>query len=378
MNDDRNILPQLPTGDELIVKEIEKYILSITEDYPEPHYLLDYQGVGFSPLGGIQAISGQKKNGKTFVLTQLMAVILNSESERVKAKLPGLAVNPETLEHIGHDPSVLYIDTEMEKLNTAKVVRRVHWLCNWELDQDYDRFHALWLRTVETPKEKINIIKKAIDIWHPTAIFIDGLRDLVSDFNAMDESMPLIINLMKTATENDCCIWSVLHMNPRQRNDDESKMRGHLGTELGNKVTDTLASYKSKSQAGVIFTVKQLDARGKDIPDWQFEIVDDAGGLGIPRIVNGTVSTSKPEHLKNLSDNETAEILSAVKAVIIPPTSLRYREILNGLKAQGIGTSKAQKWFSVACDLGIIDQPINGLYSLNTKIAEEIENELPF
>lgn len=78
-------------------------------------------------------------------------------------------------------------------------------------------------------------------------------------------------------------------MNPRPGNDDESKMRGHLGTELGNKVSDTFASFKRKDPktGSVTFVVKQMDARGKDIDDWTFEVVDDAGGLGIPKIIEG-------------------------------------------------------------------------------------------
>ena len=37
----------------------------------------------------------------------------------------------------------------------------------------------------------------------------------------------------------------------------------------------------------VTFTVKQQDARGKDVDDWTFEVCDDAGGLGIPKIISG-------------------------------------------------------------------------------------------
>jgi hypothetical protein len=62
-------------------------------------------------------------------------------------------------------------------------------------------------------------------------------------------------------------------------------MRGWIGTELGNKVSDTLISIKSKTQNGVTFTVKQQDARDKDMDDWKFEITDDAGLLGVPRII---------------------------------------------------------------------------------------------
>jgi hypothetical protein len=62
-------------------------------------------------------------------------------------------------------------------------------------------------------------------------------------------------------------------------------MRGWIGTELGNKVSDTLISIKSKKPEGVTFTVKQQDARDKDMDDWTFEITEDAGLLGVPRII---------------------------------------------------------------------------------------------
>jgi hypothetical protein len=84
---------------------------------------------------------------------------------------------------------------------------------------------------------------------------------------------------------------------------EDSKMRGWAGTELGNKVSDTLISIKSKTQNGVTFTVKQQDARDKDIDDWKFEITDDAGNLGIPRIItSGANLNSKSKEQPECDD----------------------------------------------------------------------------
>jgi hypothetical protein len=59
-------------------------------------------------------------------------------------------------------------------------------------------------------------------------------------------------------------------------------------------VSDTLISIKSKTTEGVTFTVKQQDARGKDIDDWKFQIIDDAGNLGVPKIItSGSNLSSK-------------------------------------------------------------------------------------
>ena len=273
-------------------------LLDPTVEYPEPHFLFEFNGVGFSPLGGIQAISGQKKNGKTFVLAQLMAVVLGYGTSRINEYLPGLTLKEDTLEWLDHEPKVLYCDTEMEQLNSAKVLRRVHWLCGWDMKVPSDRFAVLWLREVPptesntTNKERWRLIKNAIISFKPDVVFVDGLRDLVNDFNNNEESSQIVNEMMSIASKNNICIWNVLHMNPRPSNDDDSKMRGHLGTELGNKVSDTFVSIKKKdaTTGEVSFTVKQMDARGKDVDDWKFKVVDDAGELGIPRIMEKAAS----------------------------------------------------------------------------------------
>ncbi len=305
----------MKTQSEQLLDDIRPYLLDPREDYPEPYYMLEFNGVPFSTLGGLQAISGQKKNGKSFVLTQLMAVLLGSnvEGSRIGQYLPGLKVPERTIEYLGHLPRVLYVDTEMEKLNSAKVLRRVHWLCGWDMKKPEERFNTLWLRAIEKEeglpayKKRWKIIRKAIDVFEPDVVFIDGIRDIVSDFNNIDESSEMIQEQMALAEKKGICIWNALHMNPRPGNDDESKMRGHLGTELGNKVTDTLASIKHKSPQGVTFTVKQLDARNKDMDDWQFEIVDDAGALGVPKIINS--GANLPSKSKEQAQTDSVDMI---------------------------------------------------------------------
>ena len=293
-----NKLPEIRTAEQIRADELKPYWLDPTVEYPEPHFLYEFHGVGFSPLGGIQAISGQKKNGKTFVLAQLMAAALGYGNDRIADYLPGLTIRESTVEHLGHAPRVLYCDTEMERLNSAKVLRRVHWLCGWDMKAPSDRFAVLWLREVPKPEqdtcnhERWRLIKSAIEVFSPDIVFVDGLRDLVNDFNSNEESSQIINEMMSLASQREMCIWNVLHMNPRPSNDDESKMRGHLGTELGNKVSDTFISIKKKdaTTGDVTFTVKQNDARGKDVDDWKFRVTDDAGGLGIPRIIESTTT----------------------------------------------------------------------------------------
>ena len=104
----------LRTPEEIRWDMLRPYLLDPRENYPEPYTMLEFNGVPFAKVGGLAAISGQKKNGKSFVLTQLMAAILNEGNDRTNQYLPGLKVPERTIEYLGHLPKVLYVVTEME------------------------------------------------------------------------------------------------------------------------------------------------------------------------------------------------------------------------------------------------------------------------
>ena len=295
---------------EIMMEQVRQYLLDPREDYPEPYHMLEYNGVPFSKVGGLAAISGQKKNGKSFVLTQLMAAILGCNSERTQQYLPGLNVPERTIDYLGHLPKVLYVDTEMEKLSSAKVLRRVHWLCGWDMKVPNDRFAVLWLKNmpkdsdIPAYRKRYELIKMAIECIQPDVVFIDGLRDLLLSINDEQQGTTILDELGSYAEDRNMSIWCALHQNPARKNDDDdAKMRGWIGTELGNKVSDTLVSIKTKTAAGVTFTVKQQDARDKDLDDWKFEITDEAGNLGVPRIIgNGPNMSSKSKEQPQSDD----------------------------------------------------------------------------
>lgn len=392
--DNNTILPTLPSEADAQrerLQEIKQYLLDATENYPEPYFLLEYKGTPFSTIGGIQALSGQKKNGKTFLMAQMMAAILGVDSNRVATMLPGLKVPQRTLDYLGHLPTVLYVDTEMEKLNSAKVLRRVHWLCGWQMDMPCDRFNVLWLRSVKDVKDdkgkvierayekRYRIIKQAIDILKPDAVFIDGIRDLIGDFNDNAVSSALVLDLMALAEEKHICIWNTLHMNPRMKNDDESKMRGHLGTELGNKITDTLVCIKHKENGNVWFTVKQDDARDKDLEDWEFVVTEAAGALGVPQMravaSNVDISDAKVQQ-------ERIEADDYFKLYPWTPTGATYTDLEKWLRTKGVTSNrKISDLFNVAMENGIIYKTDKKKYhynGLNKQAPNDQPQQMPF
>lgn len=310
MNNEETSTPELRNPEQIRWDTLRPYLLDPRENYPEPYTMLEFNGVGFGKIGGFGAISGQRKNGKTFLIAQLMAAILSEGNERTKQYLPGLEVPQRTIDFLGHQPRVLYVDTEMEKLSSAKVLRRVHWLCNWDMTLPNDRFSVLWLKNmphddaVKVHRQRYDLIRMAIDAIQPDAIFIDGLRDLLASINDEESITNILNDFGSLAEDRNINIWMALHQNPSKKEDaDDLKMRGWAGTEYGNKVSDTLVSIKSKTQNGVTFTVKQQDARDKDMDDWKFEVTDDAGLLGVPRIITkGTNLSSKSETMPQCDD----------------------------------------------------------------------------
>lgn len=240
--------------------------LDITQDIVEPKWLLKYQGVGFSPLGDIQVVRGMEGNGKSMLLTILMAAVLSGSCGGLTCDIP--------------NARVLYVDTEQNVASTLFVQRRVHHLCGWRDKEINPRFKCLILREVDDLKDRNAYLWQAIEDFKPTVVFIDGIADLVSDINKFDECMVMVRKLMAEASRRFISIWSVLHVNYGSQ-----KMRGHLGTEIAHKVSDVLSCQKDKTQDPPVFTVEQVKARNKDIQNFSFIVSDDESRLGVPKML---------------------------------------------------------------------------------------------
>ena len=391
-NNNQNQLPELRTPEEIRWETLRPYLLDPRVDYPEPYHMLEFNGVPFSKVGGLAAISGQKKNGKSFVLTQLMAAILGNGSERTRQYLPGLAVPERTIEYLryirqddNYLPKVLYIDTEMEKLSSAKVMRRVHWLCGWDLKVPDNRFAVLWLKNMPPDEikrayqKRYDLIRMAIEAIEPDVVFIDGIRDLLSSINDEEQGTKILGELGSWAEDRQMSIWNALHQNPSRKNDDDdAKMRGWIGTELGNKVSDTLVSIKSKTANGVTFTVKQQDARDKDLDDWKFEVTDDAGNLGIPKITtNGYNLPSKSKEQVQYDDvcliREWIE--QAQNSYEWPMTRADVKKLIFAEIGGVTNKDKQQADLQAAINMGYLEESTikkNGYYML------QLPDDMPF
>jgi hypothetical protein len=261
------------------------------------------------------------------------------------------------------------------------------------MDLPCERFHVLWLRSVTDTKDdkgnvkekafqkRYRLIRQAIDILKPDAVFIDGIRDIIGNFNDNEESSAHVTDLMALAEQRQICIWNTLHMNPRMKNDDESKMRGHLGTELGNKVTDTLVCIKHKNDktGEVYFTVKQDDARGKDMEDWEFVVTGAAGALGVPQMRAVASETDITESKNQQLINEADDIF---KLYNWTSSGATYTDLERFLRAKGINSNrKITHMFNIAMESGIIYKSDKRKYHYNgltKQVPNDEEQIMPF
>jgi len=289
---DAEKIPTFLSQDEWFGEEVEPYLLDFTKPYTPPRYLLSWNGIGFAPLGGIQAISGQAGNGKTMTIAQMIAAILGGEFGGLRYEL-GEEIK---------DPRVLYIDTEMEEANTIAMKNRVLTMTGRDVGVQYDDFVVLMLREAQSKDNKTSaalmrwrLTLKALYQYRPTVAFIDGLLDVVNDFNSNTECAETIYKCMQAATHYNISLWCLVHQNPGA-----DKLVGHLGSMLERKVTDIFVTKKDKNDTTgeATFNVHQMKARGRDIPDWKFRVLP-VGGWGVPEQLNTEPKMNDtPEHIK--------------------------------------------------------------------------------
>ena len=166
---------------------------------------------------------------------------------------------------------------------------RVYEMMGWEKGTEQEQFKILWLREEVKAVERWKLTLKAIYELKPTVVFLDGLIDVVGDFNDNKECQAIIYKCMATASHYGLSMWCLLHENPGS-----TKMVGHAGSFLERKATDVLKTKKDKESGVVQFEVSQSKARARDLDAWVFTIEDDTNHYGHPVIkqTDGTTTTT--------------------------------------------------------------------------------------
>ena len=347
--------------------DVTGLLLDFAEPYHPPRWTLSHNDTPFANRGELHIVTGKSGHGKTAFMSQVMATLLC-----------GKFGNMQYQGEPPHMPVVLYIDTEQGKDDTIAIKNRVCSLAGIPFDQPCERFKVARLRDTVTAAERWQQILKLAYVIHPDVMFIDGLLDIVEDYNEQKECTPIIRELMIMATHYDMSTWCVLHENPTTE-----KMVGSLGSIAQRKVTEVFAVRKHKNEKEkerkpnrppIYFSVEQLKARGKDVEDWDFEILS-VDGWGRPQEISDTPASPPIAN----EDALMKQIVNHLLAFMSPPNSEYFSNIVKELKKRmHVGEAKAKDYFNQANSAGVFNLPINNRYTLNTSQCDAILNDLPF
>ena len=212
--------------------------------------------------GNFSFVQAPPKSKKTFFASLLASVYLsggNNFGGNIRGHRDGKCL--------------LHFDTEMGHWHSQRVFKRVIDMANV---QDVGCYQTFALRTINY-KTRIqfieHILKENGDKYG--LVIIDGIADLVSDVNNLEESNLCVQKLMEWSTKYSCHIVTVIHSNYGSE-----KPTGHLGSFLEKK-TETQIQLELNSVHKDNITVKCKRSRGYAFETFSFSVNE----LGLPFVV---------------------------------------------------------------------------------------------
>jgi hypothetical protein len=200
------------------------------------------------------------------------------------------------------------------------------------------------------------IVANVISKFEPDLVFIDGIRDLLLDFNNITESTELVNLLMRLSSVYNCHVCTVLHEN-KGNND----LRRHAGTELQNKCETVISVEKD----GDLSAVSQKYCRNIPFEKFYFRI----NAEGLPEYCEPEIKPKNTDKLKELFTE------------ILPEnTTASYAELQDRvMKRNNVKTAMAQRKIKQATEQSIIFKNSVGKYYLvPNECEEQLQTELPY
>lgn len=203
-----------------------------------------YKIGGFGQIG---VFTGHEKSGKSFVLGCLAsAAISGKPSLNFEMDLRGR--------------KMIWFDTEQSLFFYQWTQKRIHGMAGKRQNLPY--YQAYHLRKY-TPAERIAIIEHLV--YHEKnlgVVVIDGIVDLLMNYNDLPEVQGVVQRLMKWTDELNIMLLSVLHVNKG-----DGKIRGHIGTEIKNKCDFAINVAKTSENE---YRISNPTGRHASFPGFEF------------------------------------------------------------------------------------------------------------
>ena len=321
------------------IRLLQQAELDLSTDIPAPPPVLFQGDKTMISKGDFSVVVGAAKSRKTFCVSAMVGAYLCAD-EYMNMSSPADAGN------------VLWIDTEQSVYHAARVARRVCRIAGLPTNQKTERFRMLCFREY-TPDKRRELTDKAIRLYRPALVVVDGAADLILDVNDSSESAKLATMFMDITKELDNHIITVLHTNPGG-----DKPRGHLGTNFLNKAQ---ALFIVRAD-GDISTVSVERCRDIAVDDFAFAVNQE----GLPVLASIPEKSEKADNLRAIFSKYTQPIR---------PTDLRDALI----SSEGIKKAMANRRIKEGREAGILVENHAGLlYFKQENVSNNEDSQLPF
>ena len=218
--------------------------------------------------GNFSFVQAPPKTMKTFFISLLASVYVSpTGSNKFGGKLKGYR----------GDKCVIHFDTEQGKFHAQRVFKRV---IDMNEDSDVGCYDTFGLRAIgyKTRVEFIEYyLQKTVDSGNEVGlVVIDGIADLVSDVNNLEEANLCVQKVMEWSSKFNCHIVTVIHSNFGS-----DKPTGHLGSLLEKKTETQIQLEKNTVNEGWV-TVSCKRSRGYSFETFSFKVNE----LGYPVMVD--------------------------------------------------------------------------------------------
>lgn len=362
-------LPEFLPEDDWMDVPYEPSMLDLTDDLELPEYTIRLNGADCGPVTGVMCISGQSGNGKTMTSSMLMATYLGADVDGIQ------------LIWAKKNARLLYVDTEMEKGNTQLVVARIAIQVGCTPSDLRDRLYVMRLREEEDHTMIWKKILRGIFELKPDVVFLDGMIDIIGDFNDNRESSLIIRKIMKLADYYQMPVWAVMHQNPGS-----DKLVGHQGSFMERKSTMVLRTQKvidNEATMTVHFELKNGKQRGADIIPFCYhcELYEIDGGkkVAVPKpgkAPEGAAIAEEDEKIDPmmLSREDRAAFFLMT---ITNQNGITTRDLRDAIRLEySIGAAKADAFILESIKMGVIVRTEDKRYRLPDSSVHQ--DEAPF
>jgi len=240
----------------------------------EPSILSIRDGFNMIPIfteGNISVIKGHSGVRKTTLNSILIGSTL------VKGNSDGILYS-----EYKSDRPIIFFDTEQGDWSAQKTYQSI------TSKRKTDLFMYYTISDLNS-KQRAKFVENRANVLNPCMIVIDGIRDLLLDFNNIGESQELIDMILGIKSRNKCHILNIIHLNKG-----DGKSKGHLGAFLQEK-SETVMNVSFTDSPG--YSVVNCEKKRGYAPFKDFEItnINGYGEISLNKSENKTKNINKDE-----------------------------------------------------------------------------------